>query len=52
MVSSMENTLHEKRSRELVLFSLEREDENTVPAAFLYTELTARYVHDRQRRIF
>lgn len=46
----MENTLHEEGSRELVLFSLEREDENNVPEAFLYTELTVHHVHIRGRQ--
>lgn len=46
----MENTLHEERSGELVLFSLEREDKNNMPAAFLYAELTVQHVHSRQTR--
>lgn len=46
----MENILHEEQSRELALFSLEREDENNVTAAFLYTELNVHHVHDRQTR--
>lgn len=50
MISSMENILHEEQSRELALFSLEREDENNVTAAFLYTELNVHHVHDRQTR--
>lgn len=45
MISGMENMLHEERSRELVLFSLEGEDENSVTAAFLYTELALLRVH-------
>lgn len=45
MISGMENMLHEERSRELALFSLEREDENSVTAAFLYTELALLRVH-------
>lgn len=50
MISSMENTQHEESSRELVVFSLEREDENNVPAAFLHTELAVHYVHNRKTR--
>lgn len=45
IISGMENMLHEERSRELVLFSLEREDENNVTAAFLYTELAVLHAH-------
>lgn len=45
MISGMENMLHEERSKELVLFSLEREDKNNVTAAFLYTELSVLHGH-------
>lgn len=45
MISGMENMPHEERSRELVLFSLEREDENNVTAAFQYMDLAVLHVH-------
>lgn len=50
MISGMENMLHEERSRELVLFSLEREGENNVTAAFLCMELVVLHVHRGQAR--
>lgn len=50
MISGMENMPHEERSRELVLFSLEREGENNVTAAFLCTELAVLHVHRGQAR--
>lgn len=50
MVSGMENTLHEERPRELVLFSLEREDKNNVTAFFQYMQLAVLHVHMGQAR--
>ena len=45
MISGMENMLHEERSGELDLFSLETEDKNNMTAAFLYMELAVLCVH-------
>lgn len=45
MINSMENMLHEERSRKSFLFSLDKEDENNVIAAFLHSELAVPHVH-------
>lgn len=48
MINSMENKLHEERSRESLLFSLDKEDENNIIAAFLHSELAVLHVHGEE----
>lgn len=51
MISGMKNMPHEERPRKLALFSLEREDENNMAAAFQSTELAILHVHGGRQEV-